>query len=258
MTKQLLFSLVALALIAAPAPALAQATATDATTTPGYRFGQPFQDVRREYEERRRDLLEQYKAERDEVKDQAQEERQRLNEVNRLATTTPAREQVRQERHEQLSVLKQERIKLYARRIVDRLNTALDRSRLFIDRINALLARWEEQGKETADVSTILGEAEILIADGQNKIDAIMPAVENLLTSTTTSTSTNSTLAEVKILTQEAITAIKAAHAKVVEAVRTLKVIGGNNDDEDDETDDDETATTTLPDGEAGATSTDN
>lgn len=244
MTKQLIFSLVALALITAPGMALAQATATAATSTPGYRFGQPFQDVRREYEERRRELLERYKKERDEVRDQAQEERQRLNEANRLATTTPAREQVRQERHEQLSVLKQERIKLYARRIADRLNTALDRSRLFIDRINALLARWQEQGKETADVGVILDEAEILIADGQNKIDAIIPAVESLLTSTT-STST-STLAEVRSLTQEAITAIRATHAKVVEAVRTLKVIGGNNNDEDDETDEDETATTTA------------
>jgi len=238
--KKTLFSLIALTLVATPALALAQATITDATTTPGYRFGQPFQDVRREYEERRRELLEQYQEERDEVRDQAQEERQRLNETTRLATTTEAREQVRQERHEQLSVLKQERIKLYARRIVDRLNTALDRSRLFIDRINALLAQWQEQGKETTQVSAILSEAEILIADGQDKIDAIMPAVEDLLTSTTST----STLAEVRGLTQEAITAIRAAHAKVVEAVRKLKVIGGDNGD--NETDDDETATTTA------------
>lgn len=220
--KKTLFSLIALTLAATPALVLAQTTTTDATSTPGYRFGQPFQDVRREYEERRRELLEQYQEERNEVRDQAQV---------RLATTSEAREQVRREHREQLSVLKQEQIKLYARRIADRLNAALDRSRLFIDRIETLIARWQEQGKETSDVSHILDEAEILIADGQDKINAIMPAVESLLTSTTST----STLAEVRSLTQEAIIAIKAAHAKIVEAVRILKVIGNNTATSTDE-----------------------
>lgn len=234
--KQILFSLLTLILIASPSTVVAQVTTTEATTTPDYRFGQPFKDVRREYEERRKELLEQYKAERDQVQEQAREGREELQDARRAATTTEAREQIRAEHREQLSIVKQERIKLYARRIVVRLNTALDRSRLFVDRIEALLARWEEQGKETADVSDILDEAELLIADGQDKIDEIMPAVEVLINATTTATSTDATLQEVKEITREAIAAIKAAHAKVVEVVRALKVINGDDGDDDNET----------------------
>ncbi len=195
-----LFSLLALMMITSPLAGSAQTAATSTDEKPGYRLGQPFSsEVRREYQEKRDELLEQYRAQQAEQKGDWQNER----------------------------------VQLYVEKMTSRLNAALDRSRLFVGRIETLVARWKAEGKTVAEVETTLTEAKNLIADSQTKIDNLAPAWASLLASTTatstTSTSTPSVLAAAKDLLREAVLTVKAAHAKVVEAVQELKVINSAN-----------------------------
>lgn len=188
-----LFSLLAFALMISPLAGGAQTATTSAEDKPGYRLGQPFSpEVRREYQEKRDELLEKYKAEKSELKDDWQRERSQL----------------------------------FIQSMINRLNAALDRSRLFVGRIETLIAKWEADGKTVTEVETTLTEAKDLIADSQQTIDGLLPAWSDLLASTTAS---SSSIIAAKDLVREAVTAVKAVHAKVVEAVQELKVINSAN-----------------------------
>lgn len=210
MKNTIFLSLLAL-LVISPITSLAQTAST--SSVPGYRLGQPFKEIREEYQQKR-----------DELKDQAKATREENREQVRNATSSEARQQIREENRAQIDAVRRERIMLFARRMIDRLNAALDRSRGFVSRINSLIADWQNDGKNTTEAQAKLTEANQAINAGQAKVDNILPAVESALTAT----STKDAFANVKGVVAEAVTAVKTAHAKVVEVIKSLKNSNNN------------------------------
>lgn len=189
--------------------AAAQTATTSATATPGYRLGKPLQGVKEEYQDKIRAIREEAKDKRDEIKDARQD----------IKNSTGT------DRDEKFKELREIRIKAFVDKIIKRLNAALERSRKFVARLEQHLTQRADKGADTSAVDKKLDEASATITAGQAKVDAIIGEVDKILTGSSTP---REAFGSVRTAVGTAIDGVKAAHQKIVEAIRLLKTLPGN------------------------------
>lgn len=166
---------------------------------------------------------EKFKTEREDIKEEHQDAVKNILGDNSLSTSSK-REALKEERlvrKGKIDELKKDRIEAYASRMARRLTAAMNRVESLITRVEERLTKADTKGVDIkpaqaslADAKTSLSEARIALADLQAKISDLL----------STSTPAES-LARVKDAAQSVITSTKNAHAKVIEAVTSLKTV---------------------------------
>lgn len=233
MKKHYLIPLImALALvISSPISALAE----DSTST------RPDTSVTGSIRERAREAREKFEAEREAAKNQLEQDRAKFKDEredirnehkdavknilsNDSLSTSSKREALKDERlvrKGKIDELKKSRIEAYTSRMVRRLTAAINRVDSLIGRVEERLTKADTKGIDIkpaqaslSEAKTSLSEARIALADFQAKIGDLV----------STSTPAES-LAKVKEAAQSVITNTKNAHAKVVEAISSLKAV---------------------------------
>lgn len=179
-------------LLGLPAGAGAQV----ASDTPGYRLGKPFKEVREEYRAR---VLE--------LKASSSALRQELKADLKNSTSSGKR------------ALRQEWVKLKMEQLSARLTAALKRSQNLLMRLESFIAQPENEGRDFTAAKAKLQEAKTAITTGEKEVREMKNKVAEALATTTPRLK----WPEVKSATTEAIAAVKAAHQKVVEAIRLVK-----------------------------------
>ncbi len=117
-------------------------------------------------------------------------------------------------------VRRNDRIRNFAQRMVDRLNAAIARLNKFVTRIDARLDKVTAEGSDTIDAARAkLDEAQTAITAAQTSVNGIMSAVETALASGTP----QENFREVIDLVHSARDKVKEAHALLVETIRLIK-----------------------------------
>jgi hypothetical protein len=142
------------------------------------------------------------------------------------------------ERKAKLSERHQARILEHVKRLVHRLNAAIERMEILAGRVQSRIDKLTERGLDMADEQALLDTALSHIASAQTDVDALEEAVIAMLESD----EPREAYAKVKELVRTTIDSVKSAHKTLVEAIRSVKA---NPDTHTDDKDDD-TATTTA------------
>ncbi|MBP9856208.1 MAG: hypothetical protein KBC48_02820 [Candidatus Pacebacteria bacterium] len=200
MRKEIILGLLAAGVVLSPAVSLAEENnaKNPASTSPEHRLGKPFKDIREEYREKIKD----FKASTTEVRKEARAD-------IKNATSSTERQTIRREW-----------IKARIEVIIKRLNAALERSEKFIERLTTLLNNKEEEGKDVTSAEAKLETAKNKLDEAETAIGKIMPAVNNVLASTTITKDAPGIIREA---VKDGVEAVKAAHQAIVDVLRALK-----------------------------------
>lgn len=128
-------------------------------------------------------------------------------------------EEKREERREALNERAKERIRAYAERIGKRFNAALDRISKMADRVDSRIDKFEERGLDMSDAQALVDTARAQVSDARSDVSDALAQIETLLNSD----NPREIFASVKELLVSAKESAKAAHASLVEAVRSMK-----------------------------------
>lgn len=226
--------------------------AQTATSTP------PF---RREIREERRELREDIKGKRMEIRDTMHkgvedarmEMKSRLRNMKGTATTTPeVRKEVREEMHERIKDIREEakekredlreevkarreeiklkvarevaeRVRKHFDRMLKRFDAAIERLEKLADRIESRLDKAAENGKDVFALRIKLDAARAKIAEAQTALDEAAAKFEAVVGAD----NPREAFKEVEALMKGVKEKIKAAHAALVDVINSLKGIGG-------------------------------
>lgn len=143
------------------------------------------------------------------------------------ATTTALRKEVREER---LNELAKKRIGAYVKRIVRRLEAALNRMSKLGDRIDSRITKFEEKGLDMSNAISLLAEARVEISNAQSSIEAMRVNIDAVLESDNPKES----FSQIRALIGEAKDGVKKAHKALIEAIKAMKagVVKSESDDE--------------------------
>lgn len=225
--------------------------ALTATSTPPFRQG---------IREERRDLREDIKGKRMEIRDMTRERMEDAKEEMKLrmralkgtATTTPAvrhevidemrgrmkniREEAKEKRDElrgevktrreeiKLKVAKEvaERVRKHFDKMLKRFDAAIERLEKLADRIESRLDKAAENGRDVAALRVRLDAARAKIAEAQTALDEAVAKFEAVVGSD----NPREAFKEVEALMSGVKEKIKAAHADLVDVINSLKGIG--------------------------------
>lgn len=209
--KEILTSLAVLSLIAAPAVGLAEDSDSESA-----------KDIRQEYRNKVEEVREAFRLEKREINDKIKDTREEAREQMKTATSVEDRLKIRDDRRDEVQALREEKVAAHIRKIVAKLNAALERSARFIDRVETILETREDKGQPVTNAEEVkakLAEAETLIAAAKPLADDLPNKVAEILSAS----STPDQFSQVRNLVTVAVQAVKDVHAKIVEAVRLIK-----------------------------------
>ena len=116
-------------------------------------------------------------------------------------------------------IMKKDKVKLFGEKAILRLTNALNRADGFRQRVAFHISQFPNPKFNPVLANQKLEEANTAIAEGRLAVIAIQTAMDTALAATGTESSFSNTRVKVR----EAMTAIRLAHQKIVEAIRLIK-----------------------------------
>lgn len=114
-----------------------------------------------------------------------------------------------------------DKIKLFGEKAVLRLTVALNRADGFLERVTRHARQFSNPRFDLVMVEQKLAETKEAIMAGRLAVSAAQIAMTNALT--VASTTSSSSFTDVRIKIREAMEAVRAAHQKIIEAIRLIK-----------------------------------
>ncbi len=237
--KKIILSLALVGLVATPALGLAQTTtaSSSATTTPRTQWLKGWFQERKEIIKEKREALkenreqlketlkenrEQVKEEIKDIREEMKEERGRLGLGSTTASTTASStfKNLKKEAKEKVFDARLNGANYYAKYLVNRLTKQFENLTNLVTRLEARIAEFDKNGKNTTESKARLAEAKTLITNGQTELSAL-PA--KLATITASSTPNDNLIKNLRDGASSTVEIIRQAHAKVVDSISALK-----------------------------------
>lgn len=138
------------------------------------------------------------------------------------------REQVQQKREqvrERLAEKRKQIIRDHFNRMMKRFDAALERIKKIGERIQSRIERAKANGKDVASAQTALDRAKTSWQEAKSAVDGVKGKLESVLSAD----DPKAAFKDVQNLIEAARDKIKAAHAAMVDAITTLKGVGGGS-----------------------------
>ncbi|MCE9629009.1 MAG: hypothetical protein K8Q91_03370 [Candidatus Vogelbacteria bacterium] len=229
--------IIAMALVvASPIPVLAEDSPSITNT-----LKERAREAREKFQAEREAVKEQglkdraeFKGERAEIRGEHQDKIKSILDDDSVSTSSKRDllKDEREMRRGKVDDLKKDRIEAYASRITRRLTAAIERISSLIDRVEERLTKADAKGIDITKAQGLISEARTNLSEAKVGLADFQAKVSDLVTTSTPGES----FVKAKEAAGTVITKIKTAHAKIVEAITSLKA--DLKDSPDDQSDD--------------------